>query len=165
MINLHPFTLAATAVQMHSPTNRGLGDPDFKERQLVICEPDVTSVELQADIDTFSIQASTPTLCSPLALACERRHTSGDTWYWSLFHTQKYNCHGPVAGNHRGHTRQCRGPIGGTQEGSFRGYSGKEVATCPSPYPYPSSLLPIDATRRRAMACGHTSATSRLWMR
>ena len=36
--------------------DRGLGDIDFKQRQIITCEPDVTSVQLQPETDSFSIQ-------------------------------------------------------------------------------------------------------------
>ncbi|GAX78583.1 hypothetical protein CEUSTIGMA_g6022.t1 [Chlamydomonas eustigma] len=39
-------------------TSRGLGDRDYKEEGLLICEPEVTSVMLQPHLDTFSVLAS-----------------------------------------------------------------------------------------------------------
>ncbi len=49
-----PIRLTET---LHS-SHRGLGDPEFKEKSLIICEPDVTSVALQPDSDAFSIQVN-----------------------------------------------------------------------------------------------------------
>ena len=60
LLFLHPpsFLLTShTVTPFPLPPSRGLGDPGFKENQLIIiCEPDVTSVELQAAADAFSIQ-------------------------------------------------------------------------------------------------------------
>lgn len=37
---------------------RGLGDRDFKDEGLLICEPEVTNVVLQPHVDQFSVMAS-----------------------------------------------------------------------------------------------------------
>ena len=37
---------------------RGLGDRDFKDEGLLICEPEVTNVALQPHMDQFSVMAS-----------------------------------------------------------------------------------------------------------
>ena len=40
------------------PFLRGLGDRDYKDENLLTCEPEVTSVSLQPHLDTFSVLAS-----------------------------------------------------------------------------------------------------------